>query len=152
MNPSKLSRVVTQKLENYNWVIKKNWQLLRWGEDLNLKENKLRQTIERNAAKWFEARLSRDLLLQGQALIEAEQLYARSGDLFSFKAAKYIISSIEFREEVSKSAKIKNYRQLIAGATATVAVISVFTLSTTSLNSITEAEVSSTLENPEIVS
>lgn len=134
MKRNGLSQLVTQKIENTRWLWKKNWQILRGEANLNLKQNRIKATVESAAKEWVESDRSQSLLLAGEALKEAKELYISKGDLLSFEAHKLIIESIEARSQAAKLAKAKQNRQLIGTVTASVAIVALFALPQTSLD------------------
>lgn len=127
-------KTVSQKLANYRWLWKKNWELLLLRQEkLNTQQSKLKARIERAAIEWLINPENTDLLLRGEALVEAEEFYNRSGNLLSLDVIKFIVKSSEFRDRVASSArKERQYRRLVTASFSAILVgVSFFTLSST---------------------
>jgi len=142
MNFKKSAGAFQQKLENSRWLLKKNWQLLKLGADLNPKQNRLRETIEQAAREWFAKGQLSNYLLKEEDLILAEQFYISNSDLLSSRAVRYIIESVTVRNKARKIDKAQRNRRLIGiSAIATMTYVCLFALSTTTIpTNLLEAE------------
>lgn len=104
--------------------------------------NQLRQTIERCARQWLSRKHNSDCLLKGEFLIIAEKFYMSSGNRLSSNALRFIIASIQFREQSDNLAKVKKTSRLMtASFTATIAIIGMFLLSTKDFDGAIDAEI-----------
>lgn len=131
MNRKELKEVLIKRAEEYHLTWQQNQQIWQQQEDRRKVKDELRQTIERCALQWYVRGKREDLLLQKEFLFEAKKFYIESSELLSFNAHKYLIASIEAQNSATNSTQLKQRQQLIGALTATIAFISISSLSTT---------------------